>query len=98
MYTVYSLLKEENTFMSFIIKTISVLYNFLWGDLIVIPLPGGGTLGLSLLVKKAARDKMSNRSRRRVRRDRSDSSAGKFYFPKEESFPCIFQLCPSGAT
>lgn len=26
------------------------LFNLLWGDLIVIPLPGGGTLGLSLLV------------------------------------------------
>ncbi len=27
-----------------------VFFNFLWGDLIQIPLPGGGTLGLSLLV------------------------------------------------
>ncbi len=27
-----------------------VLFNFLWGDLIFLPLPGGGTLGLSLLV------------------------------------------------
>ena len=26
------------------------IYNILWGDLITIPLPGGGTLGLSLLV------------------------------------------------
>lgn len=26
------------------------LFNLLWGDLIVIPLPGGGTLGLSVLV------------------------------------------------
>ncbi len=29
---------------------ISTVYNFLWGDLITIPLPGGGSLGLSLLV------------------------------------------------
>ena len=36
--------------MSFIVKTISALYNLLWGDLFVIPLPGGGSLGLSLLV------------------------------------------------
>ena len=26
------------------------IYNFLWGDLITIPLPGGGSIGLSLLV------------------------------------------------
>ena len=36
--------------MSLIIRIISALYNLLWGDLVVIPLPGGGTLGLSLLV------------------------------------------------
>jgi AGCS family alanine or glycine:cation symporter len=29
---------------------ISTVYNFLWGDLITIPLPGGGSLGMSLLV------------------------------------------------
>lgn len=33
-----------------IIQLIGALYNFLWGDLITIPLPGGGSLGLSLLV------------------------------------------------
>lgn len=33
-----------------IVKTIESVYNFLWGDLIVLPLPGGGTLPLSLLV------------------------------------------------
>ena len=27
-----------------------IVYNFLWGDLITLPLPGGSTLGLSLLV------------------------------------------------
>ena len=29
---------------------ITAVYQFLWGDLITLPLPGGGTLGLSLLV------------------------------------------------
>lgn len=33
-----------------IVKLIESVYNFLWGDLIVLPLPGGGTLPLSLLV------------------------------------------------
>ncbi len=34
----------------FFIKIISVVYNFLWGDLFTIPLPGGGSIGISLLV------------------------------------------------
>ena len=29
---------------------IEFIYNFLWGDLVTLPLPGGGTLGLPLLV------------------------------------------------
>ena len=29
---------------------IAVVYNFLWGDLFFIPLPGGGSIGISLLV------------------------------------------------
>ena len=33
-----------------VITCIETLYAFFWGDLIVLPLPGGGTLGLSLLV------------------------------------------------
>lgn len=33
-----------------IISLIERTYSFLWGDLFVIPLPGGGSLGLSLLV------------------------------------------------
>ena len=33
-----------------IVKIIESVYNFLWGDLIVLPLPGGGELSLSLLV------------------------------------------------
>ncbi|MGN0465797.1 MAG: alanine/glycine:cation symporter family protein [Lachnospiraceae bacterium] len=32
------------------VKLIQVIYNFLWGDLIVLPLPGGGTIPLSILV------------------------------------------------
>lgn len=36
--------------MEAIISIIGAFYNFMWGDLISIPLPGGGTLGLSLLV------------------------------------------------
>ena len=32
------------------IELIGKVYSFLWGDLILIPLPGGGNLGLSLLV------------------------------------------------
>lgn len=35
--------------MDFIINIIHAVYNALWGDLITIPLPGSGTLGLSLL-------------------------------------------------
>ena len=31
-------------------KLISFFYNLLWGDLVTIPLPGGGSVGLSLLV------------------------------------------------
>lgn len=29
---------------------ITAVYNLLWGDLITIPLPGGGSIGFSLLV------------------------------------------------
>lgn len=36
--------------MNFIIHIIEVLYRFLWGDLITLPLPGGGSIGFSLLV------------------------------------------------
>lgn len=35
---------------NWIVKIIESVYNFLWGDLIVLPLPGGGELPLSLLV------------------------------------------------
>lgn len=33
-----------------IVKVIGAVYSFLWGDLVTIPLPGGGSVGLSLLV------------------------------------------------
>ncbi len=36
--------------MNIILSVISFVYNLLWGDLITIPLPGGGSIGLSLLV------------------------------------------------
>ena len=31
--------------MELIIQIISTVYNFLWGDLFTIPLPGGGSAG-----------------------------------------------------
>ena len=36
--------------MELITNTISAVYNFLWGDLFTVPLPGGGSVGFSLLV------------------------------------------------
>ena len=36
--------------MEHIIQLISAVYQLLWGDLITLPLPGGGSVGLSLLV------------------------------------------------
>lgn len=36
--------------MNFILSIINNLYQLLWGDLITIPLPGGSSIGLSLLV------------------------------------------------
>lgn len=36
--------------MAFILSIINNLYQFLWGDLITIPLPSGSSIGLSLLV------------------------------------------------
>ena len=36
--------------MKHCIAIIEAIYRFLWGDLLVLPLPGGGTVGLSLLV------------------------------------------------
>ncbi len=34
----------------FIVQPIEATYNFLWGDLFQIPLPGGGSIGISLLI------------------------------------------------
>lgn len=36
--------------MNLIMNIVYAIYNFLWGDLITLPLPGGGSVGLSLLV------------------------------------------------
>ena len=36
-----------------IVNLITTVYNFLWGDLFTIPLPGGGSLGISLLDSSA---------------------------------------------
>ena len=33
-----------------IVNLIEKVYSFLWGDLVQIPLPGGSTLGISLLI------------------------------------------------
>ena len=39
-----------NLVKSTIINLIEAIYGFLWGDLVTLPLPGGGSLGLSLIV------------------------------------------------
>ena len=36
--------------MDAVIGLISAIYQFLWGDLLMVPLPGGGSVGISLLV------------------------------------------------
>lgn len=36
--------------MKLIVNAITAAYDLLWGDLFAIPLPGGGALGVSLLV------------------------------------------------
>ena len=40
----------ETMRLNFFMALIQTMYNLLWGDIIQIPLPGGSTLGLSLLV------------------------------------------------
>lgn len=41
---------EMRVFENMIVNLITTVYNFLWGDLFTIPLPGGGSLGISLLI------------------------------------------------
>lgn len=36
--------------MSIFMNIIQAVYNFLWGDLFTIPLPGGSSIGISLLI------------------------------------------------
>ena len=40
-----------------VVAVIEAVYSFLWDDLITVPLPGGGTIGFSLLVKMCIRDR-----------------------------------------
>ena len=42
--------------LTLIITLIETVYTFLWGDLITLPLPGGGTLGLPLLAATKTAD------------------------------------------
>ena len=37
-----------------IVNLIERIYSFLWGDLLQIPLPGGGSVGISLLIMAGA--------------------------------------------
>ena len=37
-----------------IVNLIERIYGFLWGDLLQIPLPGGGSVGISLLIMAGA--------------------------------------------
>ena len=41
---------NERKGKSMIVQLIENIYQFLWGEWIHIPLPGGGSLGLSLLI------------------------------------------------
>ena len=43
-------MQKINIVLEAVKSVIAIVYNFLWGDLVTIPLPGGETLGLSLLV------------------------------------------------
>lgn len=41
---------QKGTLFTMIVSLIERVYSFLWGDLITIPLPSGGSLGISLLI------------------------------------------------
>ena len=43
-------MKNKGTIFTMIVALIEKVYSFLWGDLIHIPLPGGGSVGISLLI------------------------------------------------
>lgn len=43
-------MKTKGTIFTMIVELIEKVYSFLWGDLIHIPLPGGGSVGISLLI------------------------------------------------
>ena len=43
-------ISEMSQISNAIIAFIEQMYQLLWGDLVVVPLPGGSTLGLSILV------------------------------------------------
>lgn len=43
-------MKTKGTIFTMIVAFIEKIYSFLWGDLIHIPLPGGGSVGISLLI------------------------------------------------
>ncbi len=43
-------MKTKGTIFTMIVTLIEKVYSFLWGDLIHIPLPGGGSVGISLLI------------------------------------------------
>ena len=43
-------MKTKGTIFTMIVALIEKVYSFLWGDLIHIPLPGGGSVGISLLI------------------------------------------------
>ena len=41
---------ERERYFIMVVSIIEKVYSFLWGDWIKIPLPGGGSLGISLLI------------------------------------------------
>ena len=54
-------MKTKGTIFTMIVALIEKVYSFLWGDLIHIPLPGGGSVGISLLIILLIHDKGADR-------------------------------------